>query len=294
MAINDFVSTVWSETLSRSLDKEYVGVRNCSRDYEGDIREQGDSVKINGITGVNTFAYTKNTDFSSTLQTLTSTSQTLEISQAQAFNFQIDDVDRAQQNPKLMQHAMREAAAALADKADQYVFGLYAGVSGAQTITKTGVTTYMIPDILLEAREKLAAANIPADAELVLEVSPAVATRILKARLKNATDNSEALAKGYIGTFLGFRVFVSNNVKAVTANGATAYKCFARTGRAVTFAEQLNSVEAYRPENRFADAVKGLHLYGAKIVYPSELVLLNLTLAAVDSTEAPAASVGGE
>ena len=115
MAINDFVSTVWSETLSRSLDKEYVGVRNCSRDYEGDIREQGDSVKINGITGVTTFAYTKNTDFSSTLQTLTSTTQTLEISQAQAFNFQIDDVDRAQQNPKLMQHAMREAAAALAD-----------------------------------------------------------------------------------------------------------------------------------------------------------------------------------
>ena len=82
-------------------------------------------------------------------------------------------------------------------------------------------------------------------------------------------------------------MFVSNNVKSVTANGSTSYKCFARTGRAVTFAEQLNSVEAYRPENRFADAVKGLHLYGAKIVYPEELVLLDLTLAAVDSTEPP-------
>lgn len=47
--------------------------------------------------------------------------------------------------------------------------------------------------------------------------------------------------------------------------------------RAIAFAEQLNSVEAYRPELRFADGVKGLHLYGAKIIYPDEIVLLNLT-----------------
>nr|MBQ4320072.1 P22 coat protein - protein 5 domain protein [Clostridia bacterium] len=86
MAINNFISSVWSETLYRSLNREYVGVNNCSREFEGSIANQGDTVKINGITGINTFSYTKNTDFSETLQTLSGTSRELQITQAKAFN----------------------------------------------------------------------------------------------------------------------------------------------------------------------------------------------------------------
>lgn len=51
-----------------------------------------------------------------------------------------------------------------------------------------------------------------------------------------------------------------------------------RTKRAIAFAEQLSEIEAYRPEKRFSDAVKGLHLYGAKVVYPNEFVALDLIL----------------
>ena len=47
--------------------------------------------------------------------------------------------------------------------------------------------------------------------------------------------------------------------------------------RAIAFAEQLSEISAYRPEKRFADAVKGLHLYGAKVVYPNELVVIEAT-----------------
>jgi len=62
--------------------------------------------------------------------------------------------------------------------------------------------------------------------------------------------------------------------------GDTGYehKCLARTKRAIAFAEQLSEIDAYRPELRFADAVKGLHLYGAKVVYPNEMVLLDLNV----------------
>ena len=56
-----------------------------------------------------------------------------------------------------------------------------------------------------------------------------------------------------------------------------AHKCIARTGRAIAFAEQLSEINAYRPEKRFADAVKGLHLYGAKVVYPNEMVTIAVT-----------------
>ena len=68
---------------------------------------------------------------------------------------------------------------------------------------------------------------------------------------------------------------VSNNI----ANDGNIWHCMARTKRAIAFAEQLKSVEAFRPEKRFADAVKGLHLYGGTVVYPEELVVLNLSVA---------------
>lgn len=278
MAINDFIPSVWSETLYNELNKEYVAVSNCNRDFEGEIRSKGDTVKIAGIGDVNVFDYSKNTDFSSTLQTLSSSTRSLAISQAKAFNFQIDDIDKAQQNPKLMQYAMRQAANALADSADSFVYSLYSEIAAANTITKASATYSDIIDLLLQARESLLANNVSSNNDTVLEVSPAVASLIIKAKILQSTDNTDILTNGYLGSFVGFDVYVSNNIKKAATSSVDYYKCFARTKRAIAFAEQLNSVEAYRPEKRFADAVKGLHLYGAKIVYPNEIVLLNINV----------------
>ena len=58
------------------------------------------------------------------------------------------------------------------------------------------------------------------------------------------------------------------------------HKCFLRTKRAIAFAEQLSEIDAYRPEKRFADAVKGLHLYGAAVIYPEEAILLDMGIEA--------------
>jgi len=283
MAINDFLTTVWSQTLHKQLNKEYIGVQNCSREFEGEIKTQGDRVKVSGIQPINVFDYTKNTDFNSTLQTLNSESQMLVIDQAVAFNFQIDDIDKAQQNPKLMQYAMKEAANALANKADLFVYSLYAGVTAGNTITKTNVKSGNIIDILLEARERLLTNNVSPNSNIVLEVSPAVGAKIAKAKILLSTNNDSELSNGYVGSLLGFDIYISNNV--VLKNGADSklyHKCFARTNRAVAFVEQLNNIEAYRPEKRFADAVKGLYLYGSKIMYASELILLDINLAATD------------
>ena len=64
----------------------------------------------------------------------------------------------------------------------------------------------------------------------------------------------------------------------MSGDGSTLiHNCVMRTTRAVAFAEQLSEIVAYRPENRFADAIKGLHAYGAKIIYPKEIVTVNIT-----------------
>ena len=132
-------------------------------------------------------------------------------------------------------------------------------------------------DTLLTARKKLLSNNVNMNTETVLEVSPDIAALILKAKILQSTDNEDLMESGFLGSFLGFKVYVSNNV---VKDSDGYFKCFARPRRAIAFAEQLSEVEAYRPEKRFADAVKGLHLYGGAIIYPNELVLLNLKPAA--------------
>ena len=74
------------------------------------------------------------------------------------------------------------------------------------------------------------------------------------------------------------KLYVTGGIAQDTENGKVYHKCFARTRRAIAYASQLSSVEAYRPEKRFADAVKGLHLYGAKLIYPKELAVVSINL----------------
>ena len=277
MAITNFIPTIWSENLYKQLDGKYVAVANCTREWEGDIKKCGDRVRICGVGPISVFDYTKNSNINSPVA-LNEVARELVINQAKAFNFQIDDVDRAQTSPKIMDQALRNAANALANEADKYVFSQYAFVSSDNTIKVDSISAENIMDTLLAGVLKLQTNGVSDD--LVLEVSPAIASIILKAKINLSSDNSDAIENGCIGSVAGCKIFVSNNVNVSEGGSANFHKCFMRTKRAIAFAEQLSEVEAYRPELRFADAVKGLHLYGAKIVYSNEIVLLDLGIAA--------------
>ena len=272
MAITNFISTVWSENLYKELDKKYIAVAHCNRDYEGDIKNQGSVVKICGVGKINVSNYSKNTDMSNP-QALSDTYQELTINQAKYFNFQIDDIDKAQSSPKLMDAAMSIAANALAEAADKYVFNQYPFADTILNLTEP--TEDNIIPFLIEARQKLYENNVSDSSDIVIEVSPAVASIILKAKVALSSDNNEFLETGCLGSIGGCKIFVSNNI----AKADNVHKCLMRTTRAIAYAEQLSEIVAYRPEKRFADAIKGLHLFGANVIYPKEMVLLNITIA---------------
>ena len=272
MAITNFISTVWSENLYKELDKQYVAAANCNREFEGEIKGHGSTVKICGVGSVNINNYSKNIDMSNP-QALSDTVKELTVDRAKYFNFQIDDVDKAQSTPKLMDAAMSVAASALADEADKYIYGLYEGA--ANTVNLTGATADNIVAAIIDARQKLYENNVSDASGIVIEVSPAVASLILKAKVALSSDNTDSLEKGCLGSIGGCKIFVSNNISVVDG----AHKCIIRTKRAIAYAEQLSEIVAYRPEKRFADALKGLHLYGASVVYPKEMVVLSVTLA---------------
>ena len=165
-----------------------------------------------------------------------------------------------------------------ANTADRYVYSLYP--AAGTTITEEDTTTSNIIGHLIDARTALYTKDVSDSSDIVIEVSPQIAALILKAKIDLSTDNREQLECGCIGSIGGCKIYVSNNIATQTAGQVAYYKCLARTKRAIAFAEQISEISAYRPEKRFADAVKGLHLYGAKVVYPDELVLLNLGIPA--------------
>ena len=275
MAISNFIPTVWSEMLHKELAKKYVAVANCNRDFDGDIKELGSQVKICGVMPVNVFQYSKNIDMDAP-QILSDTGTNVLINRATAFNFAVDDIDRVQALPSLSQAALSNAADALANDADQYVFSLYPSISGTRCVTDEAATYETIIDDIIKARELLYDGNVSDASEIVIEVSPAVASLILKAKIIFGTsDNASTLSNGYIGSICGCSVYVSKNVVVDEDN---FHKCFVRTKRAIAFVDQFTEICAYRPESRFADAVKGLHLYGGKIIYPNEIALLDIAL----------------
>lgn len=272
MSITNFIATVWSETLISQMNRKYIAVANCNRDFEGEIKNRGDRVKVCGVGDINIFDYTKNTDFANAAQQLTDNYRLLMINQAKAFNFQIDDVERAQTNPKIMDAAVKNAAAALANLADQYVFGLCS--KAGMSITEDATVDNII-HLLIDARTMLFKNNVCDPGEIIIELSPEIGNLLLKAKINNTNDDN-ALETGCIGTIAGCKVFVSKNIRVEDG----VHKCMVRSKRSIAFAEQLSEMDAYRPEKRFADAVKGLHLYGAEVIYPYEMVRLDLTIPA--------------
>ena len=269
MAISNFIPTIWSENLYTELDKQYIAVKHCNREYEGDIKGAGSAVKICGVGEISVSDYTKNSDLSAP-EELSETARTLTIDQAKCFNFQIDDVDHAQSVPGLMNAAMKVAASALSNAADRYVYSLYNEAHTQLVNPDTKVENIL--DTLLLARKELYKNNVTDASDIIFEVSPDIAELIIKAKINTYSDNTDVLENGCIGSIAGCKIFVSNNIHLREGDGSMNHMCLARTKRAIAFAEQLSEINAYRPEKRFADAVKGLHLYGAKVVYPKEMV----------------------
>lgn len=271
MSVQNFVPQMWSATMLREREKTFVGIQNCNRDYEGEIKGKGDRVKISGLGAVNINDYTKN-NFSTglTLQTLDDISTMLIIDQSKYYNFAVDDVDAAQANQSMMTEGMRLAGLGLNDVADQFIFAKYGDAANSVTAT---ITSANIISSIAAGMQKLYENNVPAGERFILEVSPQVATKMLLAKIIRDYDSS-TLSNGKIGSFLNCDIHMSNNVSQAT----TLSRCLMRTKRAISYAEQMLKTQAYTLTTEgFGDAVKGLMVYGAKVIQPKEMVTLLLT-----------------
>ncbi|KJD42419.1 P22 phage major capsid protein family protein [Paenibacillus terrae] len=271
MSVQNFIPTIWSARLNESLKKNLVYGNVVNTDYEGEIQGQGSTVKINSIGAVTIGNYDKVAGIGSP-QELDATQKTLVIDQAKYFNFQVDDVDAAQANVNLLDGGIVEASYGLANVVDQYLAGFYTEVKAENTMGND--TTPMVPskdtayDLLIDLGVILDENNVPESERFV--VVPAWYYGLL---LKDArfTKDPNIIRTGYVGDIDGMIVYKSNNVPNTTG---AKYKIIAGHKSAISFAGQVDSVEAFRPEKQFSDAVKGLQVFGAKCIKPEALAVL--------------------
>ena len=274
MAVTTFIPELWSARLLYALDKAHVATNLVNRNYEGVIANQGDTVHINSIGAVTVKDYTKNTDIADP-EALATTDQTLVIDQSKYFNFQVDDVDKVQAAGDLVDTAMSRAAYALADVSDAFLLKtIAAGAAAGNTIGTTAapvaLTASNVYEQIVALRTKLDKANVPASGRTIVVPPEVYALLLMDDRFakSDAAAGQSALLNGEVGRVAGFTVYMSNNVHTGTGTdtGKTPYfEITAQVESATTFAEQIIKTEAYRIEKRFADGVKGLHVYGAKV-----------------------------
>ena len=283
MAVTTFIPELWSARLLYALDKSHVATNLVNRNYEGIIANQGDTVHINSIGAITVKDYTKNTDIAAP-DALTTTDQNLVIDQCKYFNFQVDDVDKVQAAGDLIDTAMGRAAYALADVSDAFLLKTIAnGVASANKIgakaTLTALTASNVYENIVKMRTLLDKANVPTTGRTIVVPPEVYALLLLDDRFaKSGSDSGQnALLNGMVGRVAGFDVFMSNNCVSGTdgGSGSTAYFVItAQVASATTYAEQIIKTEGYRMESRFADGVKGLHVYGAKVTDGSQIAAM--------------------
>ena len=276
MSVANFVPTLWDAAFLKEREPKFNGIKGCNRKWEGSIKQKGDRVKIKAIGDINVLDYSKN-NFGTglTLQTIDDQSTLLEITQAKYYNFAVDSVDDAQSDADIMKEAMRKAGMKQNSLADKFIYGFY-GDAGA-IVTNATVTSLNVTNAIVEGLQRLYENDVPEGTEIRLEVSPAIYSKLILAKILKDTSNSQALANAKVGSYLGCDIYLSNNLTINTA----VNECIMRTTDAIAYAEQMTKIEAGTlGQEGFGDYVKGLMLYGAKVIKPKELVRLSLTPAA--------------
>ncbi len=283
-AYSAFIPEIWSQKLNNILEKECVMLQCVNRNYEGEIKNQGDKVKI--ITPADVTISTLGTT-NITYSELEPTAAELVIDQKKFFAFKINDVAQVQANTDIMEAHLKNAKKAIEQVQDAYLLSQHANVAAGNivgtdaapvTLDKTTIYSQFVQLALCLKNSDAVSATV----RPWVVINPTIESYLLQSSEFIGAHNvaDETLREGAIGRIAGMDVLVSTNLTEV--NGK--YYVLAGTNEAITFASQLAKIESLRDKDSFSDLIRGLYLYGAKTVLPKALAKMVVSAtAAVDS-----------
>jgi len=270
MSFELFKPTLWSTRYINNTDKRlvYNKVVDTSWTIVG-----GKAMKINEIGDILVSDYTST---GVVFQDVPEAQKVFDVDQKKKFAFQIKDVDKAQMNVALMDGSMKKAAFAMGDTIDQFIAGKYteAGITNATNLgsSTSGLNLYanMMPELITYMQRYLKEANAH---ERPWCIAPPWFMQLIGYGVytygTKQFDAPGSVDRQFNNAFpfMGFDFYESNNV----SNDGTDYRIMFGTRDAIGFAMQLEEIEAVRLENYFSDGIKGLNIYGAKVIRPDHL-----------------------
>ena len=266
-----FIPEIWSQKLNAMLEKECVMLQCVNRNYEGEIKNQGDKVKI--ITPAAVTISTLDTG-SISYSELEPTSMDLVIDQKKFFAFKINDVAQVQANTDIMEAHLKNAKQAIEEVQDAYLLAQHANVDAGNIVGSDDSPVTLDKSTIYEQFVKLALALKNSNAVTATKRPWVVINPTIESYLLQSSEfigaykvADETLREGAIGRIAGMDVLVSTNLGEVSDK----YYVLAGTNDAITFASQLAKIESLRDKDSFSDLVRGLYLYGAKTVQPKAL-----------------------
>lgn len=284
-----FVPEIWISEIFMAKEAELVVGSSLvvNRDYEGAIQQAGDTVRIPTVLDPTISDYDHATGITGDPAENTGDSLVFEIEVAKMFQFRVEDITRVQSQigNQYMPHGVQRAGRKLAEAADTWVADkIAAAVTSSDTdrYYEVDLSASGTPDKLYKQivgmKVGLDKTNTPATGRFLI-VSPDVYGLLLQdSRFIDASQygGSTPIRNGEVGRILGFTVVMCNfmpDTAEANVDGTGKVHIIAGHNIATTFADQIVEVEYYRPEKYFADAVRGLHVYGAKVMRPEHLAL---------------------
>ena len=265
----NFSPVIYSKQVQLAFRKNSVVENITNSDYFGEISNMGDSVKIIKEPEITVKEYARGANVQP--QDLDDEDFTLTIDKANYFAFKIDDIEEAHSHVNFSQLASDRAGYRLKDNYDQDVLGYLSGFA--------------------QASNNAVASSANSTVNGTKAVSTAGSDELLTSMKLKKGDFGESggLRAGLqVGRIHGFDVYMSNNLPAVgtgpgTTGSANQNSNFgvivAGHSSAVATAEQINKTETYRDPDSFADIVRGMHLYGRKILRPEAIVTAKYNVA---------------
>lgn len=260
MAFTSFIPQIWNAQMLLDFREQVVAANLVNRNYEGDARV-GNTVKINSATAVAIDDYAAAGRVTAA-DAIASTSVDLLINQEKSFDFFVDDIDKAQAAGSLDVYS-ESAAAGLAEDADKFILSTVSGAKAHQTAT-TITTGDAALNILRDLRKAMNKAKVPQNSRVAV-VNAEFEALLLEAASKiTAVDKSgtpAGLREATLGRLLGFTIVTSENLPVVAKPQVVSWY-----QPAVAYVSQITETEALRADTKFADRIRGLHVYGGKVI----------------------------
>lgn len=272
MSIANFIPTMWDAGLMTAFHEQAIAAGLVGTEYQGTLA-RGSTVTINTAGEVEVKDYKAGVQSDGAGGTVSrttepdavnTTSEDLVIDQEKSFDFLIDDIDRAQAAGSL-ETFTRGAGVSMAQDVDKWLFALMAGSAASKTDATTGeLTGDAVHDVIVDLRKVLNKAFMPKDSRALFVNSDFEAMLLRSDAKLSSVDTSgtpEGLREATLGRYLGFTIYTTENLGVTDKPFAMA--AYMPT---VQFVSQVSEIEAMRAQNTFADRLRGLHVYGGKVL----------------------------